>query len=107
PSFDVIWHDEAALVALKASNVLEKYEPISAKTISPEQVIDPNYYVQAPLHPVVYGLVWNTKLVKPEDAPKNVWDIYNNPGKWAGKIAHGDPSRHTGTTRWLTALRGF
>jgi iron(III) transport system substrate-binding protein len=51
---------------------------------------------------VIVGWLYNTKAIKPEDAPKNYWDVLDP--KWKGKITIGHPAGHTFTAQTLSSL---
>lgn len=49
------------------------------------------------------GVIYNTDLVKPADAPKTYMDLTDP--KWNGKIVMPDPSVHPSTISWLVGLK--
>ncbi|MFQ5916694.1 MAG: ABC transporter substrate-binding protein [Candidatus Binatia bacterium] len=51
---------------------------------------------------VVVGFMYNTKFIKPEDAPKSYWDFVDP--KWKGRITIPNPAGHTSTAKWLSSL---
>ena len=48
------------------------------------------------------GLIYNTDLVKAEDAPKRYHDLADS--KWKGQIVMADPASHATTISWLVGL---
>ena len=47
----------------------------------------------------VIGIVYNTSIVKPADAPKSLEDLVKP--QYKGKVVFPDPSQHTTTAQWL------
>ncbi|HYW64102.1 MAG TPA: substrate-binding domain-containing protein, partial [Bradyrhizobium sp.] len=85
--------DAAHLLAWKKQGILEAYVPEDvAKYYKPEHRDADGTYAgfRATLSPVAY----NTKLVKPEDAPKSFKDLLDP--KWKGKIVKAHPG-YSGT----------
>ncbi len=83
----------------KEKGLLARYVSPSAKDYDKKLIDDffgPNY------RSVIIGFVYNTSMIKPEDAPKSYEDIVNP--KWKGKIAMGNPSLHDTTIDWLASL---
>ena len=93
---------------LKEAGHFLKYRPHRAGEVYPMfQNVDPDdfYHVTTAAMTV---LIYNTKLVKPEDAPK-AWSDMVNP-KWKGKVAIGHPGFSSLATAWttkMTALYGW
>ncbi|UTW52997.1 extracellular solute-binding protein [bacterium SCSIO 12827] len=52
--------------------------------------------------PVTEVIVYNTRLVKAEDAPKSFKDLLDP--KWSGKLAHSDPNYSGSTTMGVNVL---
>lgn len=88
PQADVFWSNEPVrTLVLKSRGVLAPYKSPSAQGI-PETFKDPEGYwtgFSARLRVIVY----NTKLVKPEDAPASMFDLADP--KWKGQVAIADP----------------
>ena len=51
---------------------------------------------------VVIGFAYNTKFIKPEEAPKSYWDFVDP--KWKGRFTMANPAGHTSTAKWLASL---
>ncbi len=98
---DLVWTAEPAYFEeLKQRNLIVKYLPPSAKDI-PEAFIDPDgYYIGARILSI--GLMYNTKLVKEAEAPKD-WNDLLDP-KWRNQIAHASPLYSGSATVAVTAL---
>ena len=88
PQADVFWSNEPVrTLVLKSRGVLSPYKSPSAEGID-ETFRDPEGYwtgFSARLRVIVY----NTRLVKPEEAPKSVFDLADP--KWKGQVAMADP----------------
>jgi iron(III) transport system substrate-binding protein len=98
PQADVFWSNEPVrTLVLKKRGVLAPYKSLSADGI-PTVFKDPGSYwtgFSARSRVIVY----NTKLVKPEDAPKSVLDLADP--KWKDQVAMADP--RFGTTSFHVA----
>ena len=100
PQADVFWSNEPVrTLVLKSRNVLAPYQSPSADGI-PEALRDPDGYwtgFSARMRVIAY----NTKLVKPDEAPKSVFDLAEP--KWRGQVAIADP-RFGSTSFHVAAL---
>ena len=98
PQADVFWSNEPVrTLVLKKRGVLAAYKSPSAAGI-PDVFKDPEAFwtgFSARSRVIVY----NTKLVKPEDAPKSVLDLMDP--KWKGQVVIADP--RFGTTSFHVA----
>ena len=99
PQADVFWSNEPVrTLMLKKRGVLERYKSPSAAGI-PDVFKDPEGFwtgFSARSRVIVY----NTKLVKSEEAPKSVLDLTDP--KWKGQVAIADP--RFGTTSFHVAV---
>jgi iron(III) transport system substrate-binding protein len=90
---------------LKDAGHLMKYRPHRASEVYPMfQNADPDdffHITTATLNIIVY----NTKLVKPEDAPK-AWSDLADP-KWKGKLAIGHPGFSAMSTQWVAKMNAL
>jgi iron(III) transport system substrate-binding protein len=100
PRADVFWSNEPVrTLVLKSRGVLAPYKSPSAEGI-PTIFIDPeNYWTGFSAR--IRVIIYNTKLVKPEDAPKSIYDLTDP--KWRGRIAIADP-RFGSTSFHVAAL---
>ena len=95
---DVVVTNRGPMLLLKKENIFARYvSPESANF--PNEVKDPDGLLSPIYRMVIVGILYNTKLVKPEDAPKSLDDLLGP--KWQGKWVMPDPSRHFTTGVWL------
>jgi len=101
PLFDVVLTNRGPMRLLKKEGVFAKYLspqnanfPASMK--DPDNILSPSYRI------VIVGIIYNTKLVKPEEAPKALEDFLNP--KWRGKWSIPDSTIHFTTGQWLRNL---
>ncbi len=96
------------VVTNRGPMLLLKNEKLFAKYVSPEsenfpaELKDPDGMLSPIYRMVIVGILYNTKLVKPEEAPKSLDDLLTP--KWQGKWVMPDPSRHFTTGVWLKNL---
>ena len=100
PQADVFWSNEPVrTLVLKQRGVLSPYKSPSAEGI-PDTFKDPEGYwtgFSARSRVIVY----NTSLVRPEEAPKSVFDLTDP--RWKGQVAIADP-RFGSTSFHVAAL---
>jgi iron(III) transport system substrate-binding protein len=100
PQADVFWSNEPVrTLVLKSRGVLAPYKSPNAEGI-PANFKDPEGYWTG-FSARIRVIVYNTRLVKPEEAPKSVYDLTDP--KWAGQIAIADP-RFGSTSFHVAAL---
>ena len=100
PQADVFWSNEPVrTLVLKARGVLAPYQSPSAAAI-PATFKDPEGYWTG-FSARIRVIAYNTKLVKPEEAPKSVYDLTDP--KWKGQVAIADP-RFGSTSFHVAAL---
>ena len=98
---DVVVTNRGPMLLLKKENIFARYvspesENFPAELRDPDGVLSPVYRL------VIVGILYNTKLVKPEEAPKSLDELLEP--RWRGKWVMPDPSRHFTTTVWLRNL---
>lgn len=97
PQADIWWGAPTNLYLQgKREGLLQPYVPSSADAIDPAYRDADHYFYGTFLTPLV--IVYNTRTVRPEDAPKD-WDDLLNP-KWKDRIVIRDPLA-AGTTRTM------
>ena len=100
PQADVFWSNEPVrTLVLKSREVLAPYRSPSAEGI-PAALVDPDGYWTG-FSARIRVIAYNTKLVKPEEAPQSVFDLADP--KWRGQVAVADP-RFGSTSFHVAAL---
>src|SRR5918996_1400676 len=100
PQADVFWSNEPVrTLVLKSRGVLAPYRSPSAEGI-PTALVDPEGYWTG-FSARIRVIAYNTKLVKPQDAPQSVFDLADP--KWKGQVAMADP-RFGSTSFHVAAL---
>jgi iron(III) transport system substrate-binding protein len=100
PRADVFWSNEPVrTLVLKSKGVLAPYRSPSADGIPPA-LVDPDGFWTG-FSARIRLIAYNTKLVKPEDAPQSVFDLAEP--KWRGQVAMADP-RFGSTSFHVAAL---
>jgi iron(III) transport system substrate-binding protein len=101
PGFDVVLTNRGPMQVLKKQGVFAKYlSPQNANF--PQSMKDPDNVLSPVYRVALTGILYNTKLVKPEDAPKALEDFLTP--KWRGKWVIPDPTQHFTTGQWLRNL---
>jgi iron(III) transport system substrate-binding protein len=100
PGYDVVEGNKGPQLILKSEGVFIKFPPPSAGKFS-KQFLEPDA-VLTPWRFNPISILYNTDLVKKEDAPKSLADLLLP--KWKDKITMPDPSRHTTTAEFLANL---
>jgi iron(III) transport system substrate-binding protein len=100
PQADVFWSNEPVrTLVLKSRRVLAPYRSPSADGI-PAVLVDPEGYWTG-FSARIRVIAYNTKLVKPEEAPQSVFELANP--EWRGQVAIADP-RFGSTSFHVAAL---
>ncbi len=102
PLFDVVLTNRSPMLIMKRAGVFARfsapaYEAFPVATRDPDGILSPSYRI------VLVSALYNTRLVRPEDAPRSLLDLLD--AKWRGRIALPDPTRHTTTAVWLANLQ--
>lgn len=99
PLYDVVITNRNPMVLMKEAGVFARYESASWKGFGAD-VIDeffgPAYRYN------VFGILYNSKLIKPADVPKSLEDILKP--QYKGKIVISDPTQHTTIIEWFSNL---
>jgi iron(III) transport system substrate-binding protein len=100
PQADVFWSNEPVrTLVLKSRGVLAAYRSPSAQGI-PSILIDPEGYWTG-FSARIRVIAYNTKLVKPDEAPQSVFDLAD--ARWRNQVAIADP-RFGSTSFHVAAL---
>jgi len=99
PQADVVLTTTSTMRLSQRDGLLAKYDSPSAKAF-PKHVIDAN--LGPAYRSTVIGVVYNTGIIKPAEAPKSLEDITRP--QYKGKVVFPDPSQHTTTAQWLASL---
>lgn len=98
---DVVVTNRGPMLLLKNEKLFARY--VSPETENfPAELRDPDGMLSPIYRQVIVGILYNTKLVKPEEAPKSLDDLLTP--RWQGKWVMPDPSRHFTTGVWLKNL---
>jgi iron(III) transport system substrate-binding protein len=102
PQFDVVQTNSSPMMVLRAAGAFARYaspsyEVFGRATRDPQALVSPQFLV------IPIGIVYNTRLVRPEEAPRSLADLLDP--KWKGKVVMADPTLHTTTAQWLMELR--
>lgn len=98
-SWDVFFTGVDAMEIMRREGMFLKYQAAAATNFDKafhHEFYSPNYRNS------IVGLIYNTRAIKPADAPKSYWD-YVDP-KWDGKTVMSDPTVHTSMVKWLSSL---
>jgi iron(III) transport system substrate-binding protein len=100
PQADVFWSNEPVrTIALKSRGVLAPYRSANADGI-PAALIDPENFWTG-FSGRIRVIAYNTQLVKPEQAPRSVFELADP--RWNGQVAMADP-RFGSTSFHVAAL---
>lgn len=102
PQFDAVLTNRSPMLILKKEGVFAgytspSYERYPVVLRDREGILSPSYRM------VVVSILYNTRLVKAEDAPKTLNELLDP--KWKGKVVMPDPTVHTTTAVWLSNMQ--
>jgi iron(III) transport system substrate-binding protein len=99
PLVDLILTNDNPMRVMQQQGFYQKYVSPTANEF-PKEAVDP---VLGPRYRnVIIGVVYNTSVIKPADAPKTLEDLVKP--QYKGKIVMPDPTQHTTTTQWVSSL---
>ena len=101
---DVVVTNRGPMLLLKEEKVFAKYTSPEAANF-PADVRDPDGVLSPIYRMVIVGILYNTRLVKPEEAPRSLDDLLQP--RWRGKWVMPDPSRHFTTGVWVRNLEEY
>jgi iron(III) transport system substrate-binding protein len=100
PQADVFWSNEPVrTLVLKSRGVLASYRSPAAAGIPPALVDAEGYWTGFSAR--IRVIAYNTRLVKPDEAPRSVFDLADS--SWKGQVAIADP-RFGSTSFHVAAL---
>ncbi len=81
-----------------------------AKYLSPEAKYYPKdfYHPEGYGHAVqvqIYGVTYNTDMIKPDQLPKTLEDLFKPNAPWSGKVTVDHPGRGVGGTNYIAGLK--
>jgi ABC-type Fe3+ transport system substrate-binding protein len=100
PAFDVVESSWDVMTLMKTEGIFSRYLPPSAEKF-PAQFKEKDALI-TPWRILPISILYNTELLKADEAPKSLEDLLNP--KWKGKISIPDPSRHTTTAKFFWNL---
>ena len=98
-TYDVVYTSNEAMHFIKEQGLFTSYASPLNKNFD-KDVIDPFFGPRYRM--VILGILYNRKLVRPEEAPKSYDDLLDP--KWKGKLASPDPSLDATATAWYSSL---
>ena len=104
PEFDVVLANASPMRIMKQEGALGRYTAPSYAEFPPGS-IDPDGVLSPPYRMVVIGIVYNTRLVSPQTAPRSLGDLATD--QWTGKVVMPDPTQHVTAAVWLANLEGM
>ena len=97
--YDVVITNKNPMVLMKDAGLFTRYASASWKEFAPDvmdQFFGPAYRYN------VFGFLYNSKLIKPADAPKSLEDILKP--QYKGKVVISDPTQHNTIIEWFANL---
>ena len=99
PLYDVVLTTKSTMQLAQKNGILAKYDSPSARAY-PKQFV---YPVLGPTYRnTIIGIVYNTGVIKPAEAPKSLEDLLKP--QYQGKVVIPDASQHTTTAQWMASL---
>lgn len=102
PQFDVVQTNSSPMMVLRSAGAFARYASPSYDALGPS-TRDSQFLVSPQFLVIPVGIVYNTRLVRPEEAPRSLMDLLDP--QWKGKVVMADPTLHTTTAHWLMELR--
>ena len=99
PLFDVALTNTPPMIFMQEAGALTRYDSAATRAF-PKELIKPKLGPQYRMS--IIGIVYNTGVIKPADAPKSLEDLLKP--QYRGKLVMPDPSQHTTTAQWLASL---
>jgi len=99
PLFDVVLTTKSTMQLIQKDGFLARYDSPSTRAF-PKEFVDPN--LGPTYRNTIIGIVYNTAIIKPADAPKSLEDLVKP--QYKGKVVVPDASQHTTTAQWMASL---
>jgi iron(III) transport system substrate-binding protein len=99
PLYDVVLTTKSTMQLAQKDGILAKYDSPSARAY-PKQFVDP--LLGPTYRNTIIGIVYNTGVIKPAEAPKSLEDLIKP--QYQGKVVIPDASQHTTTAQWMASL---
>ena len=103
PQFDVVLTNESPMRILKKEGAFARYVSPSYGEY-PAASLDRDGILSPPYRAVVVSIVYNTRLVTAQEAPRSLQDLLAD--KWKGRVVMPDPTQHITAAVWLANLQG-
>jgi iron(III) transport system substrate-binding protein len=103
PGYDVVEGNRGVQLIMRDEGLFAKYVSPSSEKF-PAKFKEKDGMI-TPWRALPISILYNTDMVKPNEAPKTFDDLLNP--KWTGKITMPDPTRHTTTAQFLWNLSKF
>jgi ABC-type Fe3+ transport system substrate-binding protein len=103
PGYDVVEGNRGVQLIMRDEGLFAKYVAPSSEKF-PAKFKEKDGMI-TPWRALPISILFNTDMVKPNDAPKTFDDLLAP--KWTGKITMPDPTRHTTTAQFLWNLSKF
>ena len=103
PGFDVVEASRGVQLIMKKAGLFAKNLPPSAEKF-PAKFKEKDG-IMTPWRMLPIGIIYNTELVKANEAPKSLDDLLHP--KWKGKLSMPDPASHTTTAQFLWNVKQF
>ncbi|GBD28708.1 hypothetical protein HRbin31_00729 [bacterium HR31] len=102
--FDVVIGPSYALRLLKREGAFARYSSASYE-LFPKSTWDRDGVFSPPYRVTPVGIVYNTRLVRREEAPRGYLDLADP--RWRGRIGMADPTLSVFSAAWLVNLRKY
>ncbi len=103
PGYDVVEGNRGVQLIMRDEGLFTKFIPPSSEKF-PARFKEKDGMI-TPWRALPVSILYNTEMVKPNEAPKTLDDLLSP--KWTGKISMADPTRHTTTAQFLWNLSKF
>lgn len=101
PQFDVVLTNQSPMLIMKKEGAFAPYLSPSYAAYPPAS-LDRDGILSPPYRAVVVGIVYNTRLVTAQEAPRSLPDLLAD--KWKGRVVMPDPTQHITAAVWLANL---